>query len=120
MCEYDLCPRLHVDQLGPVGQATAYLGWTGLEALERRNGCRPPLPIGTPQFLAILASSASGTPGGDSFRVGVPAASQLLGVSESRVRWLCRKGHLAGAAKVGRDWSIPRSSIEARRSRAVA
>jgi hypothetical protein len=117
MCQCS-CPRLHVDQLGPIGRAASALAWDRLEWLERRNGCEPDLPAGTIQFLEMLSARVSATPGEKNLWVDSAAAASVLGVSESRVRWLAGHGCLPGSVKIGqRAWLIPRSALEYRRSR---
>lgn len=44
--------------------------------------------------------------------IGVPEAANLLGVHSSRVRHLIRDGRLS-ARKLGRDWVLVRSAVEA-------
>lgn len=46
----------------------------------------------------------------------VPEAAAILGLRPSHVRNLARTGVLVGAKKLGRDWFIPRESIEAYRA----
>jgi PAS domain S-box-containing protein len=43
--------------------------------------------------------------------IGVSAASQMLGLSQSRVRDLLRSGAIAGARRVGRVWLVDRESV---------
>ena len=38
--------------------------------------------------------------------VNTAQAAQELGIDESHVRLLCRRGRIVGAKKVGRDWWI--------------
>jgi len=44
----------------------------------------------------------------------VPAAdlARTIGVDPSVVRHHCRKGHLPGAVKLGRDWLVPADLAE--------
>lgn len=44
-------------------------------------------------------------------------AAAVLGVSPVRIRQLCRAGAFLGAYRRGRDWWIPASVVEARRTR---
>lgn len=39
-------------------------------------------------------------------------AAEILGLSDAQVRFLCRKGDLKGAEKIGRAWLIPRENVE--------
>ena len=39
-------------------------------------------------------------------------AAVILSVDRSRILVLCRQGRFSGAVKIGRDWIIPRSSVE--------
>lgn len=41
----------------------------------------------------------------------VTAAAGELGVTDTRVRRLCREGRFPGAAKLGAVWYIPRASV---------
>jgi hypothetical protein len=75
VCQCD-CPRMHVDQAGPVGQVAAALAWDRLEWLERRNGWRPDMP-GLAQFLAILSARVTATPVETNLAVGTSRPSQL-------------------------------------------
>ena len=44
--------------------------------------------------------------------LSVPEAARELNVDRTRVNILCRQGRFAGAAKIGRNWIIPRASVE--------
>ena len=44
--------------------------------------------------------------------MSVHDAAIMLNVDRSRVKLLCRQGRFAGAAKIARNWVIPRSSVE--------
>lgn len=44
--------------------------------------------------------------------LSVPEAAKQLNVDRTRVNILCRQGRFAGAAKIGRNWIIPRVSVE--------
>ena len=44
--------------------------------------------------------------------VSVPEAAKMLNVDRTRVNILCRQGRFDGAAKIGRNWVIPRVSVE--------
>jgi excisionase family DNA binding protein len=39
-------------------------------------------------------------------------AGEILGVSAQRVWQFCRDGRIVGTEKSGRDWRIPKSSLE--------
>ena len=39
-------------------------------------------------------------------------AAQRMGKAHSYIRDLCRQGKLPGAVKAGRNWLIPRASVE--------
>lgn len=39
-------------------------------------------------------------------------ASKKWGISDRRIRVLCKEGKIAGAKKIGRNWSIPTTSIK--------
>ena len=39
--------------------------------------------------------------------ITVADTAKELGVSETRVRWLCAQGRIVGVVKLGRDWQIP-------------
>lgn len=45
--------------------------------------------------------------------ISVKQAAALLGVSDSRVRVLCRDGRIKGAALVGSTWVIPANPVVA-------
>ena len=38
--------------------------------------------------------------------------ADILGITSARVGVLCRQGRFDGAAKIGRNWIIPRKSVE--------
>ena len=42
----------------------------------------------------------------------VSEAAKELGVDRTRANILCRQGRFAGAAKIGRNWVIPREAVE--------
>ena len=44
--------------------------------------------------------------------LSVPEAAKVLGVDRTRVNVLCRQGRFAGAAKIGRNWVIPREAVD--------
>ena len=44
--------------------------------------------------------------------VSAPEAGKILGLTTVRVGVLCREGRFDGAAKIGRNWVIPRVSVE--------
>lgn len=44
--------------------------------------------------------------------VSVPEAAKMLNVDRTRVNILCRQGRFDGAAKIGRNWVIPREAVE--------
>ena len=46
-------------------------------------------------------------------------AAEELNITPSRVRAMIRDGVLAGAQKVGRDWLVPRESVENRKKNPV-
>ena len=106
MCDRG-CDRLHIDQTGGQGADIARWAWIGLEALERRNGVRPPLTQNVTSLLELLAASATQPLGRPVSRsVSRPTAS-LPGISPARVRWLAGKGRLPGAVKLGGVGSSP-------------
>lgn len=37
----------------------------------------------------------------------IKEASERWGISDSRIRVLCREGRIEGAVKIGRNWAIP-------------
>lgn len=39
--------------------------------------------------------------------IGIKEASENWGISDSRIRLLCREGRIEGAVKIGRNWAIP-------------
>jgi len=39
--------------------------------------------------------------------ISITEASKKWGISDSRIRVLCREGRIEGAVKIGRNWSIP-------------
>ena len=41
-----------------------------------------------------------------------PEAAKVLGITRNRVGRLCLDGRFDGALKMGREWIIPRSSVE--------
>lgn len=41
-----------------------------------------------------------------------PDAAKILGITRNRVGRLCLEGRFEGALKMGREWLIPRSSVE--------
>ncbi|MBR0315329.1 MAG: hypothetical protein IJQ99_00475 [Synergistaceae bacterium] len=48
----------------------------------------------------------------DMMYVDSPAAAKILGVTSNQVRFLCSKGRLQGAMKLGTSgWIIPRESV---------
>ena len=120
MCECPACPRLHVDQVGQQGRDVARFAWKWIEHCERVNGARPDLSEHVTSLLRLLSASASGPSQADDFWVTTTTAACLLGVSERQVRRLAACGRLPGAHAVGRDWRIPRESIEFYRSTRAA
>lgn len=44
--------------------------------------------------------------------VSVHEAAQMLNVDRSRINVLLAQGRFNGAAKIGRNWVIPRASVE--------
>lgn len=44
--------------------------------------------------------------------VSAPDAGKILGLTAVRVGVLCREGRFDGAEKIGRNWVIPRVSVE--------
>lgn len=44
--------------------------------------------------------------------VSVHDAALMLKVDRTRINVLCRQGRFDGAAKIGRNWIIPRKSVE--------
>lgn len=44
--------------------------------------------------------------------MGIREASEKWGISDSRIRLLCREGRIQGAKKIGRNWVIPFDSIK--------
>ena len=119
MCDCS-CDRLHVDELGQVGNWTA--------RLERDNGMWPRLPAGTISLIQLLATSnARATP--PATLKSVPAreerittleAARRLHLSPGLIRRWALQGRIPGAEHPGRDWSIPTDAItDLRRSRAT-
>ena len=39
--------------------------------------------------------------------ISITEASEKWGISDSRIRVLCREGRIEGAVKIGRNWSVP-------------
>ncbi|NLI89893.1 MAG: Fic family protein [Epulopiscium sp.] len=44
--------------------------------------------------------------------ISIKEASKKWGISDSRIRLLCRKGRIEGAVKIGRNWAIPCDSVK--------
>lgn len=44
--------------------------------------------------------------------MSVHDVAEMLGVDRSRINVLLRQGRFAGAAKIGRNWIVPRKSVE--------
>ena len=45
--------------------------------------------------------------------VTIPEAMGIMDIDTSHIARLCRQGKLAGARKLGPNWIIPRTSVEA-------
>jgi hypothetical protein len=127
MCDCS-CDRLHVDELGQVGNWTARLAMATLKRAERDNGMWPRLPAGTISLIQLLATSnARATP--PATLKSVPAreerittleAARRLHLSPGLIRRWALQGRIPGAEHPGRDWSIPTDAInDLRRSRAT-
>lgn len=44
--------------------------------------------------------------------ISINEASEKLGISDSRIRLLCREGRIEGAIKIGRNWAIPFTAVK--------
>ncbi len=44
--------------------------------------------------------------------ISIKEASEKWGISDSRIRLLCREGRIEGAIKIGRNWAIPFDAVK--------
>ncbi|OLS01928.1 Fic family protein [Tissierella creatinophila] len=44
--------------------------------------------------------------------ISIKEASEKWGISDSRIRLLCREGRIEGAMKIGRNWAIPLDAVK--------
>jgi excisionase family DNA binding protein len=81
-----------------------------LDVVARVHRASAPITALPPTTSASFGNDDSSCDG-DSQRLSTSATSRRLGVTERRVRQLVAEGHLQ-AVRIGRGWSVDRSSIE--------